>query len=170
MTFVGAHNHEKPAGKWNSIGLTSQNKSSKTRLPAVGNFKSSPNISKLGSQNVTMMHVDHPESRNIQVLPSQSEIPSETELIETHLPAAREIESSPNVENLFSYDVTMLQFDEPMSSNAQVYSGESQILPSGNKLIGNSDDDEEIMIPSMTDMSEDFLLDFDHLNDGFLFP
>ena len=103
MTFVGAHNHEKPVGKWNSIGGTSQNKSSKTRLPVVGN-------------------------------------------------------------------VTMLQFDEPMSSNAKVYSGESQILPSGNKLIGNTDEDEEIMIANMTDISEDFLLDFNHLDGGFLFP
>ncbi|RHN51572.1 hypothetical protein MtrunA17_Chr6g0470161 [Medicago truncatula] len=120
----------------------------------------------MGSQNVTMMHVDHPESTNIQVLPGQSE----TEVIETHLPAAREIESSPNVENLFSYNMMMLQSDQPMSSNAQVYSNESQILPSRNKLIGNTDEDEEIMIPNMTGMSDDFLLDFNHLNGSFLFP
>jgi hypothetical protein len=69
-----------------------------------------------------------------------------------------------------SHNKMMLKFDEPETSNSQVFSDESKISCSETEFIGNSNDDDDILIPNITAMSEDLLMDFNHLNSGALFP
>jgi len=91
------------------------------------------------------------------------------ELIESQLPASKD-GSSPNDGNLDSHNKMMQKFDEPETSNAQVFSDESKISYSETEFIGSSNDDDDILIPNITAMSEDLLMDFNHLNSGALFP
>ncbi|WJX22876.1 DNA binding domain, variant 2 [Trifolium repens] len=55
VTYRGKHNHPKPEVKQNSDNGTSQNKSSKARLPIVGQAESSQNFENLGYPNVVMI-------------------------------------------------------------------------------------------------------------------
>ena len=96
---------------------------------------------------------------------------------ETRLCIGKEVGSFPNIRNLDSPNVgkmgspnmLLLQFDEPDSSNSHIFTGESEVPYTSMEFIGGSDDD-DILIPNMTPMLEDFLLDFNHINNGALFP
>ena len=88
---------------------------------------------------------------------------------ETRLCIAKETGSCSNVEKLGSTNMMMLQNDEPKISNSHIFTGESEIPYTSMEFIGSSDDD-VILIPNMTPMLEDFLLDFNHTINGALFP
>ncbi|CAI8590537.1 unnamed protein product [Vicia faba] len=138
VTYKGQHNHKEPKCNDRSIIGTSRNNSSKRVLSTAKGVESSSTQSK----------VLYPEN----------------ELTKKHLLVSQEDVPSSNVGNLSSSDVMMLQFDEPKSSDAQVFTSEST------KSVGSCDDDDyDILIPNMRAMSEDILLDFNHLNGGRLF-
>ena len=171
VTYEGEHNHAKPTLNKNVVVGTSQRKSPKTGLHSAEEVGSSTNITNSGSSNVVMLQSDHPESSNAQVLVDQSKILySEMELLESQLPAAKEVGSSSNVRNLGSHNKMIMQFDEPQSSNVTGVAGDSNLPYSETGFIGSFDDNDDILIPNITAWSEDYLMDFNCLNGGALFP
>jgi hypothetical protein len=64
----------------------------------------------------------------------------------------------------------MLQRDEPQRSNAHIFPGELEISSETNFSGSFNDDDDDILISNISNLSEDFFLDFDHLNDDSILP
>jgi hypothetical protein len=61
----------------------------------------------------------------------------------------------------------MLQHDDSERRNAQIFLGDPY---SETDFIGSSNDDDDILIPNMSAMVEDFLLDINLLNGGSILP
>ncbi|PNX74908.1 WRKY transcription factor [Trifolium pratense] len=166
VTYRGKHNHQKPEVKQNSNIGTSRNNSSEVRLPIVRQAGSSQNFKNLSSPNVGMVRFDQSESNNAQVLDVHSKI----ELNESQSHVVGEAGSSQNVQKIDTHNMMVLQRDEPERSNAQNFLGELEIPYSETNFIENNNDDDDILIPNMSVMSKDFLLDFNHLNGGYVLP
>ncbi|CAL5184008.1 unnamed protein product [Lathyrus oleraceus] len=157
VTYKGQHNHKEPKCNHKSAIGTFRNKSSKRVLSTAKVVESSSNV----------------RNTDAQIFSTQSKVLNpENDLSKHHLLVSEEAASSSNVGNFNSSDAMMLQFDEPKSGNAQVFTCESTIPYSQTKSIGvcDDDDDNDILIPNMRAMSEDILLEFNHLNGGKLFP
>ncbi|CAK8531283.1 unnamed protein product [Lathyrus sativus] len=165
VTYKGQHNHKEPKYNHKSVIGTSQNKLSKRIL------STAKVVRNMNSPNVVMTHFNQTGNINAQILSTQSKvIYPENELTKNHLLVSQEAVSSSSVGNLSSSDVMMSQFDEPKGNDAQVFTCESTIPYSQKKSSGSCDDDDhDILIPNMRAMSEDILLDFNHLNGGRLF-
>jgi hypothetical protein len=171
VTYEGEHNHAKPTFNKNVVVGTSQRKSPETGLHSAEEAGSSTNIANLGLPNMVMLQIDHPESSNAQVLADQSKILyPEMELLESQLPVVEEVGSSSNFRNLGSHNKMIMQFDEPQSSNVTGVVGDSNLPYSETGLIGSFDDNDDILIPNITAWSEDYLMDFNRLNGGAIFP
>ncbi|XP_045802660.1 probable WRKY transcription factor 4 [Trifolium pratense] len=171
VTYRGKHNHRKPEVKQNSDNETSRNKPLEARLPVVGQAGSSQNFENLGSPHVAMVQFDQSESNNSQVLDGHSKLTNpKTKLIESQSHVIGEVGSSHNVQKVDSNNRMMLQRDEPERSNAPISSGELEIPYFETNFIGSYNDDDDILIPNMSIMSEDFLLDFNHLNGSSVLP
>lgn len=172
MTYKGKHNHKEPKCNNRIVTGTSQNKSSKRVLSTSKAVESSSNIRSMGSPNVVMAHFNQTENINAQILSPQSKVLyPENELTTNDFLVSQETVSSSIVGNSRSSNVMKLQFHEPKSGDAQVFTCESTIPYSLTKSVGGCDDsDHDILIPNMRAMSEDILLDFNHLNGGRLFP
>ncbi|PNY17008.1 WRKY DNA-binding domain protein [Trifolium pratense] len=167
----GKHNHRKPEVKQNSDNETSRNKPLEARLPVVGQAGSSQNFENLGTPHVAMVQFDQSESNNSQVLDGHSKLTNpKTKLIESQSHVIGEVGSSHNVQKVDSNNRMMLQRDEPVRSNAPISSGELEIPYSETNFIGSYNDDDDILIPNMSIMSEDFLLDFNHFNGSSVLP
>jgi len=167
VTYEGEHDHAKPTFNKNVVIGTSQHKSPKTTLPATEEVGSSTNITNSGLPNVAMLQFDHPKSNNAHLLVDQSKIPyHKIELLDSQLPVVEEVGLSPNIRNLGSHDKMIMQFDEPLSSNAQVVVTDSNLPYYETGFIGSFDDN-DILIPNITAWSEDY---FNRLNGGALFP
>jgi hypothetical protein len=120
---------------------------------------------------MVMLQIDHPESSNTQVLADQSKILyPEIELLESHLPSVEEVGSSLNARNLGSHNKMIMQFDEPQSRNVTGVVDDSNLPYSETGFIGSFDDNDDILIPNITAWSEDYLMDFNRLNGGAIFP
>ncbi|XP_050888390.1 probable WRKY transcription factor 14 [Lathyrus oleraceus] len=171
VTYKGHHNHKEPKRKHKFDIDTFRNNSSKEGLSTAKIVESSSNVRNMDSSNVVITHFDQTENINTQILSTQSKVLyPKNELTKNHLLVSQEVVSSSNVGNLSSSNVMMLQFDEPKSSDAQVFTRESTIPYSQIKSIESCDDDDHhILIPNMRAMSEDILLDFNHLNGGRFF-
>ena len=168
VTYRGKHNHPKPEVKQNSNNGTARNKSSEAGLPVVGQAGSSQNFKNLGDPNVVMVQFDQSESNNAQVIEGHSKITnSEIELNESQSHVVREGESSQNDQKLDSHNKMMLQHDQPERRNAPIFLGDPY---SETDFIGSSNDDDDILIPNMSAMVEDFLLDINLLNGGSILP
>ncbi|CAJ2658320.1 unnamed protein product [Trifolium pratense] len=166
VTYRGKHNHQKPEVKQNSNIGTSRNNSSEVRLPIVRQAGSSQNFKNLSSPNVGMVRFDQSESNNAQVLDVHSKI----ELNESQSHVVGEAGSSQNVQKIDTHNMMVLQRYELERSNAQNFLGELEIPYSETNFIENNNDDDDILIPNMSVMSKDFLLDFNHLNGGYVLP
>ncbi|XP_058755180.1 WRKY transcription factor 22-like [Vicia villosa] len=171
VTYKGKHNHKEPKCNNKFVTGTSRNKSSKRVLSTSKAVESSSNVRSMGSPNVVMAHFNQTENINAQILSPQSKVLyPENELTSNGLLVSQETVSSSIVGNSGSSNVMKLQFDDPKRGGAQVLTCESIIPCSQTKSIGSCDDDDhEILIPNMRAMSEDILLDFNHLNGGRLF-
>ncbi|RHN72576.1 putative transcription factor WRKY family [Medicago truncatula] len=171
VTYEGEHNHAKPTSNKNVVVGTSQRKSPETGLHSMEEVGSSTNITNSGSPNVVMLHIDHPESSNAQVLADQSKTPyPEVELLESQSLVVEDVGSSSNVRNLGSHNKMILQFEEPQSSNVTGVVGDSNLPYSETGFIGSFDDNDDILIPNITTWSEDYLMDFNRLNGVAIFP
>ncbi|XP_045802664.1 probable WRKY transcription factor 14 [Trifolium pratense] len=166
VTYRGKHNHQKPEVKQNSNIGTSRNNSSEVRLPIVRQAGSSQIFKNLSSPNVGMVRFDQSESNIAQVLDVHSKI----ELNESQSHVVGEAGSSQNVQKIDTHNMMVLQRDELERSNAQNFLGELEIPYSETNFIENNNDDDDILIPNMSVMSKDFLLDFNHLNGGYVLP
>ncbi|WJX27198.1 WRKY transcription factor [Trifolium repens] len=167
VTYRGKHNHPKPEVKQNSDNGTARNKSSEAGLPVVGQAGSSQNSENLRYPNVVMVQFDQSESNNAQVIDGHLKITnSEIELNESQSHVVSEAGSSQNVQKLDSYNKMMLQHDEPERRNAKIFLGELEIPYSETDFIESSNNDDDILIPNMSAMVEDFLLDINLLNGG----
>jgi hypothetical protein len=58
----------------------------------------------------------------------------------------------------------MLQHDQPERRNAPIFLGDPY------SEIDSSNDNDDILIPNMSAMVEDFLLDINHINGGSILP
>jgi hypothetical protein len=67
VTYIGEHNHRKPANNWNSVVGSSQNMSSNSGLDGVREAGCCSNVRNLGSPNVVMLQHDHLESSKARV-------------------------------------------------------------------------------------------------------
>ena len=171
VTYEGEHNHAKPTLNKNVVVGTSQRKSPKTGLHSAEEVGSSTNITNSGSPNVVMLQIDHPESSNAQALADQPKTSyPKMKLLESQLPGVEEVGSSSNVRNLGSHNKMILQFDERQSSNVTGVVGSSNLPYSEIGFIGSFDDNDNILIPNITAWSEDYLMNFNRLNGGALFP
>jgi len=167
VTYLGEHNHNKPANNRNSAVGSSQYMSPK--FGSAGEGRCFTNIINLGSSDAVMLQLDQPESSKARVLVGQSRIPDpKTELIESPLAALDEAKSPQNVEELDSPNIMMLQFDEQESGNSNVFACELEIPNTKAEFIDNSKED-DILIPNMTPMLEESFLGFNSVNSGALF-
>jgi hypothetical protein len=120
----------------------------------------------LGYPNVVMVQFDQSESNNAQVIDGHSKITNpEIELNESQSHIVRKAGSSQNVKKFDSRN-KMSQQDEPERRNAQIFFGELKIPYSETDFIESSNNDDDILIPNMSAMVEDFLLDINLLNGG----
>ncbi|KAK2447893.1 putative WRKY transcription factor [Trifolium repens] len=165
VTYRGNHDHQKPDVKRKSNNGNSRNKSSEAKLPVVGQAGSSQNFKNLGDPNVVMVQFDQSESNNAQVIDGHSTITNpEIELNESQSHVVREGESSQNDQKLDSHNKMMLQHDQPERRNAPIFLGDPY------SEIDSSNDNDDILIPNMSAMVEDFLLDINHINGGSILP
>ncbi|XP_045802658.1 probable WRKY transcription factor 4 [Trifolium pratense] len=170
ITYRGKHDHRIPEVKRNSDIGTSRNKSSETRLSVVEPVGSSQNFKNLSSPNVGMVQFDQSESNNGQVLDGHLKITNlETELNESQSHVVGEVGSSQDVQRLDSHNKMMLECDELERNKAQIFQGELEIPYSEIEFTGSYNDDDDILIPNMSAMLEDFLLEYNHL-DGSVLP
>lgn len=170
MTYEGEHNHKRPAVNRKSVVGTFWNKSPGAKLRISREAGSCSNVENLDSPDAEILQFDHPESNKARVYTDQLKVPYlKTDLIESRLPAVEDVVSPPNVGKLGSPNMMKFQFDEPESSNSHVFTDESEIPYRSMEFIGSSNDD-VVLIPNMTPMLEDLLLDFNHLNRSALFP
>lgn len=136
VTYIGEHNHKKPANNRNSIvGTSCWNMSSNSGLDVVREVGCCSNV------------------RNLQGFPGESNMPYlKNEVIK-------------NAGKLDSSDMIMLPFDELERENSNIFSDESKIPDRETKLIESSNED-DILIPNMTNMLDDFFLNFNNINNG----
>jgi len=121
----------------------------------------------LGSPNAVMLQLDQPETSKARVLLSQSKILNlKIEL--SPLPTLGKAKSPQRIEELDSPNMMMLQFDQQESKNSNVFSYESEIPYTGAKFTESFKED-EILIPNMTPMLDEFFLDFNNVNSCALF-
>jgi len=68
VTYLGEHNHKKPANNWNSVVGSSRNMSSNSGLDVVREAGCCSNVRNLSSPNAVMLQLDQPESSKARVL------------------------------------------------------------------------------------------------------